>query len=228
MPTVNSDPFFGFNKDDGKKRDVWEIENILPSMPYIRDLGSAITSKDGHWYVQSAYHTPNTYGELVFWDWLARSCIDTDRLGVSGSKIGIHQYSPGSTWEYEDYQRTLNNSYKHGLSLGSPPWMNKYNFYTDMSGKPIETVWVVPVQADMIVEGGRNSNDFEINTGNRIKKIGWALWRVTREFNGRVGFFNGSFMCSDETDAVVLSPYCEMLGVLRSVPREATKAESLV
>ncbi len=219
---VNSDPFAGLNQTDGKKRSAWEIEQCLASPPFVKDIASAVSGQNGHWYINTSLHQSNTYGELLFWEWLAKHGMDYDRLGCSNSKIGFfNQYSPGNTWEYESYSSFMNsNSNKHGLTWGSPPWMGKHMFiHGNYGSAPVEEFWTVPVLREHLAEGFTSGNhNQEFNSNNRLKRIGWALWRVTREFEGKVGFFDGSFVCSVETDAVVLAPYCEMLGILRTIP----------
>lgn len=220
MTTLSKEIFGTFNKDDGRVRSMWEIENLLPAMPV---FGTTIGAKNGHWFVGDCLHTSNTYGELLFWEWLAEYGLDYDRFCISGSRIGFHVPNPNISepWEYTSYRDHMNSKCKHGNYLGGAPWMSKYSFFNTFAAKKIEDTWIVPVRVESIAEG-LSTHQLELGTSSRLKKVGWALWRITREFNGRVGFFDGSFVCEDETDAVVLAPYCEMLGVLRQKEPEKT------
>lgn len=115
---------------------------------------------------------------------------------------------------------------KHGNGTHNMVWMDRYNFFRD---KPAEDpFWSVPILVDRVLTGHQGRD--EITSNANVTNIGLALWRVMRDFNDRVGLFNGAFVCRDQTDALVLAPYCEMLGVLRTIadPEETANVSSMV
>lgn len=205
---ISTEPFYGLNQMDGERLTVDQARSRLQTPPYINPIVANMKNRKGHWYCGSLVHQQKTRAELLFYDWLAQNWIDTERVGISDDMIAFHSYGGSSAWEYESYTRYLSDHRRDFDYTKGEYWMSEDGFYRELEHTEDDTVCMVPILPNTIV------------SFDTLTSIGWALWRVTRDFKGQVSFFKDhmSFACTLEGDAVILAQFCEMLGVLRDEP----------
>lgn len=203
------------NDREDEKLSANEARMRLTAPPYIGGIIDGMKRHSGDWHSGTLIHNKHTRGELIFYEWLARENIDLDTIGITDQIIAFYSYSSGR-YQYEAYCRYLNNegSTQWGDNNYGPYWLTNSGFYGNDRD---QVAFVVPVAMNEI---------FQYAGSEQLSSIGWALWKVTRDFKGKVGCFKESscFACSGEGDAVILSQICDMIGVLTSPEPEALPA----
>lgn len=206
---LSENPLFNLHQNDGEVLNAQTSRMRLPTIPYIGGIMDCMKTKKGRWQTGDLIHNRNTRGELVFFEFLQKRGIDLENVAITDQIIAFYDqyaYSYSNTDFYGDYSRYLseNGSTPYGDFNGASYWLGEQGFYQNDRD---QVAFLVPVMAHEIVQ---------FVGQDQLSSIGWALWKITRDFNGKVGYFkeHRAFACSNEADAVVLAQMCEMLGVL--------------
>ncbi len=207
---LSENPLLNLHQAEGEVLTAQTSRMRLPMIPYIGGIMERMQTKKGRWQNGDLMHQRHTRGELIFYEFLQKRGMDLENVAITDQVIAFYDqyaYSYSSNDFYADYSRYLseNSSSPYGDFNGASYWLGEQGYY--QNGDRDQVAFLVPVMAHEIVQ---------FTGQDQLSSIGWALWKITRDFQGKVGFFKDhkAFACANEADAVILAQMCEMLGVL--------------